>query len=126
MTKDSKKIKEDWDYEGEIDENGKACGTGKASSITTRYEGSFLNDKMEGIGTYSTHHPMQESKLVGEFRDGKMHGKITDHCFMQIVNLIFSNNRTQQEKSVTETPDAAFYKDARPHKALSSNWKDYI
>ena len=29
-------------------------------------------------------------------------------------------------KDVTSTPDEAFYKDERPHKALSPNWKKYV
>ena len=53
-----KKIKamnEEWEYEGEIDESGKACGIGKASyrSNSHIWKGSFLNDTFEGIGTYN-------------------------------------------------------------------------
>ena len=49
---------EQWSYEGQVDENGVACGIGTASMIETRktgrynmiYEGGFVNDKWEGVG----------------------------------------------------------------------------
>ena len=43
-----------WDkerkYEGEIDENGLACGYGVASCKDKRYKGCFVNDLFEGLG----------------------------------------------------------------------------
>ena len=46
----------EWSYEGEIDENGAACGVGKAKRVTEEFDYiqdcSFVNDKLEGIGWY--------------------------------------------------------------------------
>ena len=38
----------EYDYEGEVDQDGKACGIGVANG-TMRYEGTFFNGKAHGI-----------------------------------------------------------------------------
>ena len=40
----------EWDYEGELDEKGKACGFGVAIWLKQSYKGCFFNDTFEGIG----------------------------------------------------------------------------
>ena len=46
-----------WDYKGQLDENNLACGIGFAvigkpdDPNYSTYEGTFIHDKMEGIGT---------------------------------------------------------------------------
>ena len=37
---------EELDYEGEIDENGKACGVGQKG----KYYGTFYNNQIQGLG----------------------------------------------------------------------------
>ena len=42
---------DDWEYVGEIDDEGLACGQGILSRWTgDKYEGGFVNDMFEGIG----------------------------------------------------------------------------
>ena len=38
-----------WDYEGEINEDGLACGQGVATRDKAKFTGTFFNDKLEGI-----------------------------------------------------------------------------
>ena len=38
-----------YDYEGEVDENGKACGIGVARREGEIIEGTFLDNDMHGI-----------------------------------------------------------------------------
>jgi len=45
-----------WDYVGEVNEYGQACGEGVASKgqfSKNRYHGQFLNNTFEGIGVYT-------------------------------------------------------------------------
>ena len=74
-----------WDYEGDLDENDMACGYGVAvSRMGSTYQGSFFNDKFEGIGILIA--PKNAWQYHGEFKAGREHGKITfysnvnDHC----------------------------------------------
>ena len=42
----------EWDYFGELDSNGNACGYGIArysSFVNLKYEGTFLDNKYHGI-----------------------------------------------------------------------------
>ena len=42
-----------YDYEGEIDEDGKACGVGIARREgSASYKGTFCNNMIHGIGEY--------------------------------------------------------------------------
>ena len=36
----------DWDYEGDLDEDGKASGHGVASGSGAKWEGIFFNDEL--------------------------------------------------------------------------------
>ena len=43
---------EAYDYRGELDREGRACGYGiavRTNDSTWRYEGTFLDDKIEGL-----------------------------------------------------------------------------
>ena len=49
--KEIEAMEDTWDYEGEIDEDGLACGFGVADTGDGwTYVGTFFNDKFEGIG----------------------------------------------------------------------------
>lgn len=54
--KQGKKNIDGWEYEGQIDESGLACGYGKAIQVTEgydyTYEGMWVEDKWEGIGDW--------------------------------------------------------------------------
>ena len=87
----------EWDYEGPIDENGVACGIGKATRgddpakrdnphsriFDWTYTGSFVNDKFEGVGILArrekdTDEMPHHWTRYSEFKEGVHHG-LADH-----------------------------------------------
>ena len=52
MTVDPNTYHEKLDYEGEIDEQGNACGFGVATKGKEKYEGTFHNNALHGISRY--------------------------------------------------------------------------
>ena len=73
-------------YIGETDSEGRACGNGVVidPSCTiknslyfgkvVKYEGTFLNDKLEGTCVITID---GKDKLIAEFKEGKYYGKST-------------------------------------------------
>ena len=59
-----KKIVDEWgreyDYKGEIDKKGKACGYGESTLVNSdqTYKGTFLNDMKHGLGKAFDHELM--------------------------------------------------------------------
>lgn len=66
----------EWDYKGELDAEGKACGRGYAAKAGGwyRYSGEWLDDRIMGIGEYNG----DGRELSGEWRNGRPHGKFED------------------------------------------------
>ena len=124
----TKKIKPDgwlaycWNYEGELDQNNKCCGFGTAKlSEYQFYEGTFWNDKFEGIGN------LNEFRInrAGEFKNGKPFGKITRESSGHLENEVSDEHSLYSLKDVTNTPAEVFYKGRTPIKANAHNWRDF-
>ena len=65
----------EYEYEGELDKQGQACGQGIARcSDGHSYTGTFLSDKMHGIGVIRYKDGSVEQ---GRWQDGHIHGKTT-------------------------------------------------
>lgn len=106
LKKGKKQIAENLEYEGELDENNKACGQGVLRRIdykpvtkwetNVQYTGTFINDCKEGIGTENDL-LLFDFVRTGEFRSDKKHGKATfwltrgDHS---ATNQTFNNGDT--------------------------------
>ena len=68
-------------YMGELDENGKACGEGvlKWSNGTVK-KGTWKNNKIHGYGNVffvSSKVDPNGQREIGEWKEGRKHGKIT-------------------------------------------------
>ena len=66
------------EYDGELDGQGNACGSGKYTQtqdkkILSKYKGTFLNDMAEGKGVLED---KRGNTFDGEFRGGRLHGNI--------------------------------------------------
>ena len=62
-------------YEGQFKE-GKRDGEGRYTWVDGRkYEGQFKNDLIDGVGTMWNQ--KENIKVFGQYKNGKMHGKIT-------------------------------------------------
>jgi len=113
------------DYEGEIDENGNACGIGKMFFKNNDVlSGMFYNDKTEGVCTFT----YLTKTRIGERHRGEIHGKVTiyDSSDGSIKNAIWEKRVEIRSRDITQTPDMAFYRDGEIHRALDENWNDYI
>ena len=65
-------------YEGELDEENKACGIGRWQENRLTYEGMFENDLPMGFGTQVLERAMfGGARYEGEFKYGKLSGKCT-------------------------------------------------
>ena len=85
----------DYDYEGEIDEQGKACGYGIAVSVKepdSRWEGTFQNDLPHGFCRYKVFTLYDKNQFSlgafnkgpnkiyeSEYYKGDLHGKRTEY-----------------------------------------------
>ena len=68
---------DEYKYRGELNEEGIATGEGYGEWPNgDTFKGEFSNDMPNGIGMYIFE---DGSRYEGEFRNGKMHGKITFH-----------------------------------------------
>ena len=66
---------DDYEYTGQVDANGVATGEGHGRWPSgDTFRGQFANDMPNGVGVYTFE---DGSRYEGEFKDGKMHGKIT-------------------------------------------------
>ena len=109
-------------YQGELDEEGNACGQGILSYYTTTYEGTFFNNKMEGVIIYKGGQMVID---VSEYREGYQIGKMTYfHSDDKIVNSIQLDSQTKRVSGKAMKPDQAFYtKEGKINKATDENWK---
>ena len=65
-----------WNYFGELDDNGLACGEGVANNENgDSWSGTFVNGCPEGILVKSN----GDCRLEGEFRAGNVFGKHTQY-----------------------------------------------
>ena len=118
-----------WDYEGEIDENGFACGRGVATFKGNHYEGTFFLDRFEGIGIITQSDGL---RIEGEFTRGTYHGKVTfywsnqtevkaclaityDSDFPRIENKTYEYGVEMSSTFIGSIEDA-YYKKGRPNK----------
>ena len=66
-----------FEYTGDVDQNGNATGWGVATTPDGRfgisYSGTFFNNRLEGIITKTT----ETSKWIGEMHAGDAHGRST-------------------------------------------------
>ena len=62
-------------YTGELSSNERANGEGILTGQFGQYKGSFLNDRMNGVGLQTL--PDSNGWIRGEFRFNKPYGKIT-------------------------------------------------
>ena len=66
----------EWQYVGEIDEDGFACGSGTVKNASGEtYTGNFHQDKFHGVGV----HVYRRGRYEGTYKDGKKHGKQTHY-----------------------------------------------
>ena len=63
-----------WDYEGEIDEKGFACGFGTVVHDGETYTGTWLLDRFEGVGVQTK---ADGVRFEGESKQGTWFGKVT-------------------------------------------------
>ena len=107
-----------FDYIGELDEDGKACGRGIATSRAyprEQYTGTFFNDLYEGIGIFTSSE--YGSRYEGEFKAGEKFGKVTAYNNDgKICNYFTSENGTKVEELEYVTQENTFYKDGKPKK----------
>ena len=68
-----------FEYTGDVDQNGNATGWGVATTPDGRfgisYSGTFVNNRLEGIITKTT----ETSKWIGEMHAGDAHGRSTQY-----------------------------------------------
>ena len=78
----------EWDYYGELDKYGNACGWGKATQRTCSkmervFEGSFVDNLRHGFGFLTEKEKNETNKskprflYTSEFKSGTIHGKRT-------------------------------------------------
>ena len=118
-------------YVGETDSSGRACGKGvvvdPSSTVMNhffhgkkvRYEGTFLNDKLEGTCVITA----GEDSLIAEFREGKYFGKSTLYKNGGVWNWLGKNKGDSTKKS-GESRNAFYKDDGTPEMAFKLNaWK---
>lgn len=112
-----------WDFKGEVDKKGLACGKGVATRPSgSKFEGTFLDGQWHGTGVRT----WSEVRYEGEYRHGKDFGKGTYYGDDgQIINQTCDENGCKSDKDISCSPDDVFYKDGRPHMALMPNWMDF-
>merc|ERR1739844_328776 len=76
-TVDPNTYHEKLDYEGEIDEQGNACGFGVATKGKEKYEGTFHNNALHGISCFTCGYP--DWSFYGECRQGHSHAKWSNY-----------------------------------------------
>ena len=113
---------DDYEYTGEVDEDGKAMGHGLAMNKTRAYKGMFVDDKVEGIATcYGLSEEATCIKVCGEFRDGHKFGKSTTYTGVPIATRVFNQLVAHDGKLLLKheiKSDRAFYKFGFVHKAI--------
>ena len=72
-----------WNYEGELDEEGRACGKGVATHEYTKHIGMFFNDAAEGVGVREISSYSRQrgehllTRIEGEFKAWECFGLVT-------------------------------------------------
>ena len=104
-----------WEYQGEIDRAGLACGTGMAKNKLGQVKiGTFQRDVFEGIGVLQDH----AECFQGEFQADVLHGKCTKYAQGRIFNEVYLRGVLKKQTNISQAPDAAWYKDGKMHKAF--------
>lgn len=110
-----------YDYEGEMRYND-AHGHGIARSGAISFEGTFFNDRPEGVCRH-----VQADGIIfdGEWKQGKKWGKMTCTVYKTKTNQTWKDGVKTSERQINLPRDEAFYHKKRPNRALASNWEDF-
>ena len=110
-----------YDYEGEMKYND-AHGYGIARCGAVSFEGTFFNDKPDGI---CRHVQIDGIIFDGEWKQGKKRGKMTCTNLKKKFNQTWKDGVLTSERQIERPRDEAFYHNMRPNRALASNWEDF-
>ena len=122
---------EDWDYEGELDQDGLACGMGELSNKDGNhsYTGCFVNDKFEGIGVYAypnEYRRNDDDTFDGEWKNGLKHGKITFHDAGGAASNALWKNGKGLDTMECARKEHCFYREGEPLKAFEDDWREFV
>ena len=120
-----------YEYTGEVDEEGKACGIGELrpqGKDLIILRGTFFNDKLEGIVACEI--KIMRRKLAGEVKDGVLFGKMTMNRNERRTNQLMSGKEQGRGDCIkareSKNLDMFYLDSGHPHKALALEWRDFI